>query len=79
MAQKECTIDKSGNKKRTSGSFSILLSVMVSLEISSSTYFLVVVVLYLKLNENIDQMHESTFLSYLFIGMSLVMSTILVT
>ena len=43
---------------------------------SSLTDVLVFVMLYLKLNENIDQMHESRFLSYLFIGMSLVMSSI---
>ena len=64
-------LNKSGNKKRTSENFSILFSVMASL-----TYFLVFVVLYLKLNENIYQMHESTFLSYLFIEMSLVMPSI---
>ena len=43
------------------GVFSILFSVM---EDRSLTYFPVFVVLYLKMVENIDQVHESSFFSY---------------
>ena len=43
------------------GVFSILFSVM---EDRSLTYFPFFVVLYLKMVENIDQVHESSFFSY---------------
>ena len=53
-------LNKSGNKKQTSGSLLILFSVMASLD----------------QNENIDQMHENTFLSSMFIEMNLMTSSI---
>ena len=40
------------------------------------TNFLVFAVLYLKMVESIDQMHDSSFFSYQFIEMSLMMSSI---
>ena len=59
-------LNKNDNKKRTSGSFSILFSVMGSLKDSSLTYFPVFVVLYLEIVGNIDQMHKNTFSYYQF-------------
>ena len=43
---------------------------------SSLTYFLVFVVLYLEIVENIDQMHKSTFCYYQLIETSLMTSSI---
>ena len=69
-------LNKNDNKKRTSRSFSILFLVMESLKIVLQCTFLVFVVLYLEIVENIDQMHKSTFSYYQLIEMSLMTSSI---
>ena len=69
MAQKERAIfQRSGKKKttirnETAGAFQSVIS-YEKLRDSSLTYFLVFVVLYLEIVENIDQMHKSNFSFY---------------
>ena len=57
-------LNKNDNKKQTSRSFSILFSVMESLEIVMGIlrYFTIFVVFYLEIVENIDQLYKVLFL-----------------
>ena len=65
-------LNKSNNKNRTRRGFSILFSVIESLEIALQKWK----ELCLKVSENIDQLHESTLFSYSFIQMSLMTSSL---